>query len=236
MRAYETYNRPLTVAEKNRYLAEQAVIGRMGGADWVPETVAELDAYVERMRPLMAMNDQTVEFIAFLAGRVGDQPVGVRERYDRWVGIRASMGLMPEWARRMTGTYVPELAVPSLVRAERSPEGDASSAGRTRRCRARRWRWRGPRVRRRASPPPELRGAVACPASKNSRRIEAQRRPIGSMGRALYGSQRVPIATRPISRGGTDVVRSQLWVRDSHHLPGRPALLHAPGGRRCCHE
>jgi uncharacterized protein (DUF2236 family) len=88
MRAYETYNRPLEVAEKNRYLAEQAVIGRMGGAEWVPETV---------------------DFIGFLAGRGGDQPLGLRERYDRWVGIRGSMGLMPEWARRMTGTYVPDL-------------------------------------------------------------------------------------------------------------------------------
>ncbi len=110
MRAFETYNRPLTVEEKNRYLTEQAVIGRMGGADWVPETVTQLDDYVERMRPLMAMNDQTVEFIGFIAGRVGEQNIGLRERYDRWVGIRASMGLVPEWARRMTGTYVPELA------------------------------------------------------------------------------------------------------------------------------
>ena len=46
----------------------------MGGADWVPTTVAELDDYVERMRPQMAMNDQTAEFIGFLAGRVGEQP------------------------------------------------------------------------------------------------------------------------------------------------------------------
>jgi len=108
MRAFETYNRPLTIEEKDRYLSEQAVIGRMGGADWVPETVAQLDDYVERMRPLMAMNDQTVEFIGFIAGRVGDLPVSTKEKYDRWVGIRASMGLMPEWARRMTGTYVPD--------------------------------------------------------------------------------------------------------------------------------
>lgn len=107
MRAYETYNRPLTVEEKDRYLREQAVIGRMGGADWVPESVAELDAYVERMRPHLAMNDQTVEFIGFLAGRVGAQNVSAKERFDRWMGIRASMGLMPEWARRMTGTYTP---------------------------------------------------------------------------------------------------------------------------------
>ena len=109
MRAYETYHRPLTVAEKDRYLGEQAVIGRLGGADWVPTTVAELDDYVERMRPQMAMNYQTVEFIGFLAGRVGEQAISRRERFDRWVGIRASMGLMPEWARRITGTYQPAL-------------------------------------------------------------------------------------------------------------------------------
>ena len=110
MRAYETYHRPLSAAEKDRYLGEQAVIGRLGGADWVPTTVAELDAYVERMRPQLAMNYQTEEFIGFLAGRVGEQAVSRRERFDRWVAIRASMGLMPEWARRITGTYQPPLA------------------------------------------------------------------------------------------------------------------------------
>jgi uncharacterized protein (DUF2236 family) len=108
--AFDRYCRPLTVAEKDRYLAEQAVIGRMGGADWVPESVAELDDYVERMRPQMAMNDQTVSFIGFLAGRIGDQPLGSKELLDRWIGIRASMSLMPEWARRMTGTYQLPLA------------------------------------------------------------------------------------------------------------------------------
>ncbi|MCW5892047.1 MAG: DUF2236 domain-containing protein [bacterium] len=109
MRAYETYNRPLSVEEKDRYLREQAPIGRLAGADWVPESVAELDDYVERMRPHLAMNDQTVEFVGFLAGRVGEQNLGMKERFDRWMGIRASMGLMPEWARRMTGTYYPDV-------------------------------------------------------------------------------------------------------------------------------
>jgi uncharacterized protein (DUF2236 family) len=109
MTAFERTNRRLTVAEKDRYLREQAVIGRMGGADRVPESVDELNEYVSKMRPLMAMNDQTARFIGFLAGRVDQEPVGRRELSDRWVAIRASMGLMPEWARRMTGTYVPDL-------------------------------------------------------------------------------------------------------------------------------
>ena len=37
MRAYEHTKRPLSQQERDRYLAEQAVIGRMGGAEWVPD-------------------------------------------------------------------------------------------------------------------------------------------------------------------------------------------------------
>src|SRR4051812_35974768 len=59
MRTFERYRRPLTPAERDRYLAEQAVIGRMGGADEVPESVAELEEFVEAMRPKMAVNEQT---------------------------------------------------------------------------------------------------------------------------------------------------------------------------------
>src|SRR5262249_53062716 len=76
MSAYDRYARPLTTDEKNRYLREQAVVGRMGGADWVPETVPELADYVERMRPKLAMNEQTLEFVDFLLGRTDAFPVG----------------------------------------------------------------------------------------------------------------------------------------------------------------
>lgn len=108
MSAFERTKRPLSRGEKDRYLREQAILGRMGGADRVPETVSELEEYVEGMRPLLAMNSQTVDFLGFLEGRVDQQPVAARERFDRWVAVRASMGLMPEWARRMTGTHQPE--------------------------------------------------------------------------------------------------------------------------------
>ncbi len=107
MNAYDRYRRPLSLEEKDRYLKEQAVIGRMGGADWVPESVAELDDYVERMRPLMSMNEQTRNFLGFIAGTTDDFAVGRWERFDRWVGIRASMALMPDWAQRLTGTHMP---------------------------------------------------------------------------------------------------------------------------------
>ena len=64
---------------------------------------------MEKMRPQLSMNEQTRSFMDFLAGRSDDFAIGRRERLDRWVSIRASMSLMPEWARRLTGTWQPGL-------------------------------------------------------------------------------------------------------------------------------
>jgi uncharacterized protein (DUF2236 family) len=108
MEAFHRYRRPLTTAERDRYLAEQAVVGRMGGAEWVPETMAELDDYVERMRPLMGVNEQTRRFVDFLAGDSdGEFRLGARQQLERRLGIAGSMSLMPVWARHLTGTYQP---------------------------------------------------------------------------------------------------------------------------------
>ena len=57
MTAYDRYNRPLSDEEKSRYLAEQAVIGRMGGAGEIPETAADLVTYVEEMRPKLEVTE-----------------------------------------------------------------------------------------------------------------------------------------------------------------------------------
>ena len=104
MTAYDRYRRPLTDDEKDRYLAEQAPIGLMAGADEVPTTVGELEAFVEAMRPEMAFNEQTHEFIRFLAeGAIEGQEVGWRERTERRLSLHASMSLMPDWARSLTG-------------------------------------------------------------------------------------------------------------------------------------
>ena len=108
MQAFDRYHRRLTVDEKNRYLAEQAIIGRMGGADWVPETVDELDAYAERMRPLMAFNEQTRSFVDFLCGDTGDdQSASAREQLERRMSLKASMTLLPDWAARLCGLQLP---------------------------------------------------------------------------------------------------------------------------------
>ncbi len=110
MTTYDRYRRRLTVAEKDRYLAEQAVIGRMGGADWVPESVAELADYIEAMAPKMAVNFQTREFVDFLAGDTGGaDSAGRREQLERRLNLRGAMGLMPDWARDLLGLRHPDL-------------------------------------------------------------------------------------------------------------------------------
>jgi uncharacterized protein (DUF2236 family) len=110
MEAFHAYRRPLTREERDRYLREQAPIGRMGGAEWVAESMAELEDYVERMRPLMAMTEQTREFVDFLAGDVeGEFGGNRRQQLERRLSLSASMALMPTWAQHLTGTYQPRL-------------------------------------------------------------------------------------------------------------------------------
>jgi len=111
MEAFNRYRRPMSVAEKNRYLAEQAVIGRLGGAGDIPVTVDQLSDYIEAMRPQLAVNEQTVEFLDFLVGAVeGSGRVNKFEQLLRRLSLHASMSLMPEWARRLTSLHHSELA------------------------------------------------------------------------------------------------------------------------------
>jgi uncharacterized protein (DUF2236 family) len=113
LRAFEHTKRPLSQSEQDRYLTEQAVIGRMGGADWVPTTAAELNDYVETMRPKLCLNAQTREFIDFLMTSpfFGELPGPVDRRVHRFA-IYAGMTRAPLWARELIGFDRP----PALTR------------------------------------------------------------------------------------------------------------------------
>ena len=111
MEAYQRFKGPLTLRERNRYLREQAVIGRMGGADEIPETVDELEAYIEAMRPELGVNEQTLEFFEFLLSMPFGVPMpGPLSRPVHRLQVEAGMSLMPGWARRLTGFDTPEIA------------------------------------------------------------------------------------------------------------------------------
>lgn len=114
MRAFEHTNRSLSPAERDRYLAEQARIGRLGGAVWVPTTMAELDEYVASMRPLLSVSAQTREFIDFLltAPFLPNLPGPLDRRLHRFA-VYAGMSRAPRWARELIGFGSP----PPLTRA-----------------------------------------------------------------------------------------------------------------------
>ncbi len=116
LRTYAHTKRPLSREEQDRYLAEQAVIGRMGGADWVPTTAAELDDYVESMRPKLSVNAQTREFIDFLMSSpfFPDLPGPVDRQLHRFT-IYAGMSRAPEWARELIGYDRPSALTRRLI-------------------------------------------------------------------------------------------------------------------------
>lgn len=111
MTAFERFNRPLLPSERDRYLAEQAAIGRMGGADDVPASMAELSDFVAQVRPELAVTEQTRAFIDFLLGApfAPSLPAPLRAgalQYHRF-SVRAGMSLAPRWARKLTGLELP---------------------------------------------------------------------------------------------------------------------------------
>ena len=112
MRAYERYHRPLSPDERDRYLAEQAIIGRMAGAAPVPTSTAELDEFVEAMRPALGVNEQTLEFYDFLmSSPLAPKVPAAADRAIHLLLVHSGMTLAPAWARELTG-----FTQPSLVR------------------------------------------------------------------------------------------------------------------------
>jgi uncharacterized protein (DUF2236 family) len=115
MTAYERFNRPLSDAQRTRYLSEQALIGRMGGAGDIPETASELGEYVEAMRPKMAVTEQTREFFEFLlTSPFGMRLPGPLSRRGNRFQIESGMGLMPRWAQELSGFAPSPLAYKTL--------------------------------------------------------------------------------------------------------------------------
>jgi uncharacterized protein (DUF2236 family) len=112
MAAYERVNRPLTTEQKDRYLAEQSVIGLASGAREVPTTAAGLEAFFEEMRPKLGVTDLTREFFDFLVnGPLGAlTPPGPLAGPAKRFQVASGMSLAPRWAQEMTGFDRPELA------------------------------------------------------------------------------------------------------------------------------
>ena len=130
LRVFEETKRPLSQREKDRYLSEQAVIGRMGGADWVPETAAELDDYVEAMRPRLSVNAQTREFVDFLMTSpfFPDLPERLDRQLHRFT-IYAGMSRAPRWAQELIGFDRPPKADARVDGPDAAPRRATAEVG-----------------------------------------------------------------------------------------------------------
>jgi uncharacterized protein (DUF2236 family) len=104
METFERTNRALSPQERDRYLAEQATIGRMAGGEGVPTSVAELEEFVARVRPALAVTAQTRAFLDFFEASpfLPDLPGVVQRPLGRLV-LRAGMRRAPRWARGLVG-------------------------------------------------------------------------------------------------------------------------------------
>lgn len=112
---------PLTDADADAYVAEQVVAGELVGCTpgEVPSTVAELDAYFDRVRPQLALTEPARRGLQFVV--VPPMPGWVQlltPARPAWAGL-ASLGLatLPRWARAMYGLPALGLTEPATTAA-----------------------------------------------------------------------------------------------------------------------
>ncbi|HVB04648.1 MAG TPA: oxygenase MpaB family protein [Acidimicrobiales bacterium] len=98
LRSYQRHSpRPLVRAEKDRYLAEVAVIGERLGAERVPRDVAAVRDYFRAVAPELAFAAEAEETVRFL---LHPRAATVGEAAGYRVLLAAAVALLPPEARR----------------------------------------------------------------------------------------------------------------------------------------
>ncbi|MGG5808764.1 oxygenase MpaB family protein [Falsiroseomonas sp. CW058] len=91
-------------ADRDRYFAEMAEVGRALGADPVPRSLAEAQRIIAAARPSLRVDSRTRE----VARLILSQPAPHRLAEPlQAVAMGASIDLLPDWARRMHGLPAP---------------------------------------------------------------------------------------------------------------------------------
>ncbi len=96
--AARTYGpRPITPVDQDRYLDEMSRVAIALGADTVPRSVDELDAYFEGVRPELRLTRDARTARNFVLRGVGRWP---HEITTYGLLVAAAQGILPTWARR----------------------------------------------------------------------------------------------------------------------------------------
>lgn len=99
---------PVSRAEGDAYYAETAAVAYELGAEWVPRSEDEVEAYFRRVRPELYAGAQARAARNFLLRGVGRRP---EDRAVYTLIVSAAIGLLPRWARA-------ELGLPPLPLAD----------------------------------------------------------------------------------------------------------------------
>ena len=111
--AYQRYgNDSLTPGDADRYVSEMAVIARLLGGEDVPESVAEMRTWLQRVRPELVVGRQARDAVGFLLS----PPVSLVARPAYAVIGAAAIGSLPGWARRKLWLPSAPLSDPLVVR------------------------------------------------------------------------------------------------------------------------
>jgi uncharacterized protein (DUF2236 family) len=100
--AAQLFGSPLMAADADRYVAEMVAAAKLVGVptDMVPASVAELERYVESVRPILRATPAARESMAYLLDPPGLDP----DVAEIWQDIReGTIASLPDWARDMYG-------------------------------------------------------------------------------------------------------------------------------------
>jgi uncharacterized protein (DUF2236 family) len=100
--AAQMFGSPLMAANADRYVAEMVAAARLVGVptDMVPASVAELEGYIESVRPILRATPAARESMAYLLDPPGLDP----DVAEIWQDIReGTIASLPDWARDMYG-------------------------------------------------------------------------------------------------------------------------------------
>jgi uncharacterized protein (DUF2236 family) len=113
--AYERYGtHRLTDADRDRYVAEMAVIGRRLGAEDVPTDLASLEATIEMFRAECHYGDQAKDAIRFLLlPSPRTMPLPAIGPYG--LISAAAVAMLQPWARSMLNLPLPPLVDPVAI-------------------------------------------------------------------------------------------------------------------------
>ncbi|WP_421862317.1 oxygenase MpaB family protein [Parvibaculum sp.] len=118
LNAYKRYAHPgLSREDEDRYYREGEVIGKGFGAEWVPASKAEMDAYMAEMTPKLYANETVHEFLELVRNAT---PLGSAGKPVQRLITQAAIDLLPKEMQNQCGVAVSPAARPMVRPAVRA--------------------------------------------------------------------------------------------------------------------